>query len=141
MELATSYHMPVLFHCGFTPLSPRWQKRFSVMEDYEKIVSWYTKTPIILGHTGIDEWEKAVQIAKKYDHVYLELSGQPPQVIKKIIQVLGDDRLLFGSDWPYYPAALPLAKVLLATEGLEKTREKLLYGNAHKLLLKCAKRV
>lgn len=136
MELATAYTMPVIFHCGSSPLSPKVQDRFSVMEDYRKIVSWYRDVPIILGHSGIDEWETAVSIAKEFGHVYLELSGQPPDVIKKIINKMGDDRLLFGSDWPYYPTALPLAKVLLATEGNEKTREKILYTNSHTLLKK-----
>ncbi len=133
MKLATEYHLPVLFHCGFTPLSPKFQKRFSNMEDYKKVVSLYKDIPIILGHSGIDEWEEALAIAKQYDHVYLELSGQPSQVIQKIIKTIGDDRLLFGSDWPYYPTTLPLAKVLLATEGKEKSREKILYTNASHL--------
>ncbi|MFZ2025059.1 MAG: amidohydrolase family protein [Microgenomates group bacterium] len=136
MELATIYKLPVLFHCGHSPLSPNLHKRFSNMEDYRSIVSLYKNVPIILGHSGIDEWEEAVAIAKKYEHVYLELSGQPPSVIKKMIRTLGGDRLLFGSDWPYYPTALPLAKVLLATEGDEKVREKILYTNSNKLLKK-----
>lgn len=136
MELATLYTLPVLFHCGHSPLSPAIHKRFSNMEDYRSIVSQYRTIPIILGHSGIDAWEEAVVIAKKYEHVYLELSGQPPQVIKKMIRMLGSDRLLFGSDWPYYPTALPLAKVLLGTEGNEKAREKILYTNSNHLLNK-----
>ena len=136
MELATAYKMPVLFHCGYSPLSPKMHQRFSIMEDYRDIASWYKDVPIILGHSGIDEWETAVSIAKEYEHVYLELSGQPPEVIKKIIKKIGSDRLLFGSDWPYYPTALPLAKVLLATEGNEKAREKILYTNINHLLKK-----
>jgi hypothetical protein len=136
MELATQYKLPVLFHCGHSPLSPAIHKRFSNMEDYESIVSLYRNIPIILGHSGIDAWEEAVAIAKKYEHVYLELSGQPPSIIKKMMRTLGSDRLLFGSDWPYYPTALPLAKVLLATEGNEKVREKILYANINHLLTK-----
>lgn len=136
MELATMYKLPVLFHCGSSPLSPRMQDRFSMMEDYRKIAAQFRNIPIILGHSGIDEWETAVSIAKEYEHVYLELSGQPPDVIKKIMKSLGSDRLLFGSDWPYYPIALPLAKVLLATEGNEKARERILHSNISKLLKK-----
>ena len=136
MELATEYKLPVLFHCGHSPLSPKIHRRFSNMEDYRNIASSYKDIPIILGHSGIDAWEEAVAIAKKYEHVYLELSGQSPDVIKKMIKILGSDRLLFGSDWPYYPTALPLAKVLLATEGNEKAREKILYTNINHLLQK-----
>lgn len=136
MELAKFYRIPVLFHCGHTPLSPGFQKRFSDMDDYEHLVSWYRDVPIILGHSGIDQWERALAIAKTYENVYLELSGQPPEVIQTFIKTIGSDRLLFGSDWPYYPIALPLAKVLLATEGKEAIREKILYKNITRLLKK-----
>jgi len=136
MELATLHKLPVLFHCGHSPLSPNIHKRFSNMDDYRSIVSSFKDIPIILGHSGIDAWEEAVAIAKKYEHVYLELSGQPAEVIRKMIRTLGSDRLLFGSDWPYYPTALPLAKVLLATEGNEKARENILYTNINHLLNK-----
>ncbi len=136
MDCATQYHLPVLFHCGYSPLSPKVQMQFSAMDDYRDIVSAYRDIPIILGHSGIDAWEQAVDIAKKYEHVYLELSGQPPAVIRMIMKKLGSDRLLFGSDWPYYPIAIPLAKVLIATEGNAHAREKILYRNIVNLLKK-----
>ena len=135
-ELAEHFSLPILFHCGHTPLSPRWQQKYTQMEDYEKIVALFPKVTFILGHSGVDRFEEAARIGKKYENVYLELSGQPPQAIKKIISIMGSDKLLFGSDWPYYPVALPLAKVLLATEGNDTLREKLLYTNSKHLLQK-----
>jgi len=47
---------------------------------------------------------------------------------------IGDDRILFGSDWPVYPQALPLAKLLLATEDAPSARLNILRENAKRLL-------
>ena len=44
------------------------------------------------------------------------------------------DRIVFGTDWPWYHQAIGLAKVLLATEGKEQVRQQILYGNAARLL-------
>lgn len=140
IEYAQTYNIPVLFHCGHTPLSPKMQKRFANMDDYAKVISWYPKVTFILGHSGIDQYEEAIHMAKKYENIYLELSGQPAHAIQKMIATLGAERLLFGSDWPYYPTALPLAKVLLATERNDTVREKILYTNALSLLKRVAAR-
>ena len=133
-EMAEKFGLPILFHCGHSPLTPKAMKKFSKMSDYEKIIFQYPNVTFILGHSGIDEWEDAVKIANKHGNTFLELSGQPADVIKKIIKSLGSERLLFGSDWPYYPIALPLAKVLLATEGDAKARNSILSGNAYKII-------
>jgi predicted TIM-barrel fold metal-dependent hydrolase len=126
--------IPVLFHSGWGPLIPGWQKRYSDFGDFEKLVKMCPETKIILGHAGSLSYKEAINIAFEYENVYLELSGQCPSSIKKMIKILGDDRLLFGSDWPYYPMAFPMAKVLLATEGKPKSREKIMKLNAKKLL-------
>jgi len=44
------------------------------------------------------------------------------------------DRIVFGSDWPFYHPVLPLAKVLIALEGRPEVRSKILHDNAARLL-------
>ena len=51
-----------------------------------------------------------------------------------MVDGIGDERVLFGSDWPFYPFEFPLAKSLIATEGKPELREKILYKNAVRLL-------
>lgn len=134
-ELAKTYNLPVLFHTGLSPISPQWQKRFVEFTHFEKVCTDFPENIFILGHSGVLNYEEAMQLSKQYKQVYLELSGQPPQIIKEMIRKNGYEKLLFGSDWPYYPSALPLAKVLLATEGMkEEVREALLGKNALRLL-------
>lgn len=133
-ELAAKHNFPILFHTGFSPLMPKFFRRFVAFEEFEKVVRDFPKTTFVLGHSAISEFEKAAKLGKKHDNVYLELSGQPPGDIKKIIKIMGDDKLFFGTDWPFYPIAISLAKVLLATENSKKTRNKILFKNAERLL-------
>lgn len=130
-EIAKKYKLPILFHTGLSPISPSWQKRFVEFSEFAKVCMDFPENTFILGHSGVLEYQKAIALSKKHKNVYLELSGQPPQVIREMIQKNGYEKLLFGSDWPYYPSAIPLAKVLIATETMkEEVRGGLLGINA-----------
>ncbi|MFA6249872.1 MAG: amidohydrolase family protein [Candidatus Shapirobacteria bacterium] len=126
---AGKMRMPVLFHCGQSPLLPPLTRRFEQMTSFLNLIWRCPETTIILGHAGIMEYEEAARLAAKFDNVFLEVSGQPPEAIKEMWKTASPDKLLFGSDWPYYPMALPLAKVLLATEGEDEIRKKILFKN------------
>lgn len=130
-ELAKKHKLPILFHTGLSPISPAWQKRFVEFSEFARVCDDFPENTFILGHSGVLEYKIAMDLSKKHKNVYLELSGQPPQVIREMIQKNGYEKLLFGSDWPYYPSAIPLAKVLIATETMkEEVRGGLLGTNA-----------
>ncbi|MCX6732601.1 MAG: amidohydrolase family protein, partial [Candidatus Roizmanbacteria bacterium] len=134
-ELAKAHNVPILFHTGLSPISPEWQRRFVEFSHFKKMCADFPDNLFIFGHSGVLDYKEAIMLSKKYKNVYLELSGQPPQIIKEMIKMNGHEKLFFGSDWPYYPSILPLAKVLLATEGMdEHIRCALLGGNIQRLL-------
>ena len=54
--------------------------------------------------------------------------------VRKLLREADSHRLLFGSDWPFYHQAVPLAKLLLAAEGDEPLRRRVQYDNAARLL-------
>ena len=126
--------MPVLAHSGFNGYEPKKAREKADMKHYWAFAEALEGSPCILGHAGMNYYREAIKIAEKHDHVYLEIGGQPPAHLKEIIESLGPDRLLFGSDWPFYPQALPLAKVLVTTEEYPEARIKILRDNALKLL-------
>ena len=51
-----------------------------------------------------------------------------------MIEEADPDRIVFGTDWPFYHHALQLAKVLVVTEGKPGLRRKVLHDNAARLL-------
>ena len=43
------------------------------------------------------------------------------------------ERIMQGSDWPFYPRAISIAKALIATEGMPTERRLILHDNAARL--------
>jgi uncharacterized protein len=125
---------PVLFHSGFNGFEPKRAREHADINRYVPAVQALEGSPAILGHSAMNQFRIAVEIAEKHSHVYLEVSGQPPAHLREMLDRLGPDRLLFGSDWPVYPQAIPMAKVLIATEGDPQARIKILRDNARKVL-------
>jgi uncharacterized protein len=126
--------LPVLFHSGSNGNEPRHAIEYSDIRLYEPAADALGDAPCILGHAAMNEFRLALDIAEKYPNVYLEVSGQPPRHIREMIDHIGDERLLFGSDWPVYPQAMPMAKVLLATEDAPQSRIRILRDNALHIL-------
>lgn len=126
--------LPVLFHTANNGLEPGLLRRLSDMELYHEPLLRFPEIPFILGHGGMLFYEQAVEFAKEHGNTYLEIGGQPPQNIRHMIDILGNDKILFGTDWPFYPLILPLAKVLVATENDPESRRKILSGNALRLI-------
>ena len=52
----------------------------------------------------------------------------------EIFEKVDNDRILFGTDWPFFPMVLPLAKTLIALDGDDALRRKVLFSNAENLL-------
>ncbi|WP_027398466.1 amidohydrolase family protein [Anaerovorax odorimutans] len=88
----------------------------------------------IFGHGGIAEYKLVAEYIKEFPSCYVELSCQTESSIKYLINEVGYERLLFGSDWPALPQAITLSNVLLATEADEYARKHILYENAKNLL-------
>ncbi len=133
-ELCDHYRLPILFHTGASDIAPKWQKALPAIRHFRNPVREFPNLIFIFGHSGIHQYEEAIELASKHENIYLEVSGQPPHRIKKMIDGMGSERILFGSDWPFYAIELPLAKALIATEGMPEVRRKILAENAKRLM-------
>jgi hypothetical protein len=132
--LCAERKLPILWHCGPVDIEPALGRYMSQLRHYERAVAESPSTTFVLGHAGALQMDQAIEIAKRHANVWLELSSQGVPNIEKLLDEVGEDRLLFGSDWPFYHQAIPLAKVLMVTEGAPRTREKILFDNAARLL-------
>ncbi len=126
--------LPVQFHTAFNSIAPGFLQLLSRMESFEKALRTFPEITFVLGHAGMDFYEKAVEYADTYHNVYLEIDGQPPENLYRIFEKVDHSRILFGSDWPFFPIALPLAKALIGTDGDDALRRKVFYDNAATLL-------
>lgn len=103
------------------------------LDKYEKVLEAFPNTTFILAHSGCFEFEKMVSILKKYKHVYTDISVQPAEHIKTLIQEIGAERILFGTDYPFVTQAFSILSVLRATQK-EDERTLIFSKNAKRLL-------
>ena len=101
---------------------------------YEAPLAEFPNLQFILGHAGARDSEAMLELALRYDKAWLGIHGQSLTHLETMIQRSGGERLLFGTDWPFYHPSLQMAKVLILTEENLRLRKKVLYDNAARLL-------
>ena len=74
--------------------------------------------------------DKLIALAQQHDNVWLDAHGQGLSNLRRLIDGVGAERVFFGSDWPWYPIAASLAKILIVTEGDQTVRDLILAENA-----------
>jgi len=111
--------LPILFHSG---------DGFSSPGLILKIAKKYPELPIILAHLK----EGAINVLKECQKVYVETSGTLPDFIELAVDI-DEDRILFGSDVPYYRYA-PQIAIVEAAEISQKAKRKIFCENFQKML-------
>jgi len=106
--------LPTLFHTG---------DGFSSPGLISKIAKKYPKLPIILGHLK----EGALTVMGQFENVYVETSGTLPDFIELAIDI-DEERVLFGSDIPYYRYPTQIA-IVEASKITQKAKRKVFYEN------------
>lgn len=126
--------LPVLYHCGPVGIEPDFVRGYSRVRHYEKPLAHFPEVTFVLGHSGALEVSEAIELARRYPNAVLDLSCQGLEGTRAILESVDHDRIVYGSDWPFYHPAPGIAKVLIATEGDEPLRRKILYENALRVL-------
>jgi len=127
IRLAGEMKIPTLFHCG--------DEEFTLPMQIREAAKQCPDSLIILGHMGgYFHVEDAILAARDCPNIYLETSAMPyPKMIKKAVDEIGADRVLFASDGPGCPPDLEVIKVKKA--GLsDKDERKLFYDNISRIL-------
>ncbi|HOC93586.1 MAG TPA: amidohydrolase family protein [bacterium] len=133
-EVCEELDLPVLCHAGSTGSEPPFMQKLAQMHRYRVVFESFPKLKFILGHSGLNNIDEALAYAKEFEHVYLDLAGQPVNQTRYIIQNADVNKVLYGSDWAFYPMGVTLGRTLVATEGMpEEVRRKVLHDNAARL--------
>jgi predicted TIM-barrel fold metal-dependent hydrolase len=127
-------NLPVLLHCGPVGIELASGRRRTQVALYEQAIAEQPRTRFVLGHAGALQMEQALDLACRYSNVWLELSGQSLANVRTILERADPERIVYGSDWPFYHQAIGIAKVIMATEGREQLRAQVLHRNAATLL-------
>jgi predicted TIM-barrel fold metal-dependent hydrolase len=73
--------------------------------------------------------DKGIELARRYENVYLETSFQPLRKVKEAVDVAGRERVMFGSDWPESDSKYALRIARKAAGEDDGLRERLRGGN------------
>lgn len=126
--------MVVFFHAGRAGIEPESSHRYALPRHYEGALSAFPKLPFVLGHSGARDGVEMLEMGLRHDNAWFGIHGQGVTQLHEMIQRTGGERMLFGTDWPFYHLAASLAKVLIVTEDSPEVRASILRGNALRLL-------
>lgn len=135
-EAYSPYQRPLILHSGLTGREKKGKRHqtFSSVFAMQELPNAFPQMPIVFAHAGITQYQDAISLARQHENLFLEISGQPSRHIRKIIQAIGSERVLFGSDWPFWEQRFALHAVREATKGDPRAEQRILSENAHYLL-------
>ena len=132
-EVCAQLGLPVLAHCGLVGKeSPDPGKtmgytgRHADAIHFVEPINAFPGLRFVLCHSGGIQNDLVIDLARKNKNVWLDIQGQSVENIRSMIRELGPERLMFGSDWPFFPIASLLARLLIATEG-DKTVRRMIF--------------
>ena len=105
LQIAQEYGIPVLVHSGWS-----WTSAPGLIVDIAKS---FPEISVIMGHSGLfGNHIEAATLGRDVENLYFDLAGlSTPYAVKDLLDRLGPDRLLFGSDYPHSPMGFELEKI------------------------------
>jgi predicted TIM-barrel fold metal-dependent hydrolase len=147
-RLCSEYEFAILIHCG--RVSNARLNEYSDFESILPIIEKYPKMPIILAHMADGDAECVLDISKKYKNVYFDTSivitGYPEIInvnepswlddnqVVNIINEIGADKVIFGSDFPWGSPIHDLKRIM--NLKLTDEQKKLIFSENTKKIFK-----
>jgi predicted TIM-barrel fold metal-dependent hydrolase len=119
MQRAAHYQAPVLFHTG--------DESLALPEQVAEAARQCPNAQVILAHLGgYYHYDAAIQAGKEISNILIDTSAIPyPWMVRKAIDTLGVERVLFASDGPGCLPKLEVEKILLA--GLSSEEQEMVF--------------
>ncbi len=128
--------IPVMAHTGSSVFKGS-KLKYADPLFWDDVAVDFADLPIVMAHSGRGFWyDRAFFLAKLHANVYMEISGLPPHKLLGYFPELERvaDKVIFGSDWPGMPYIQRNIEMIRHLPLQEETKEKILGGNAARLL-------
>ena len=101
-ELCQERNLPVLVHTG------DYRYDYSNPERIVRILRFFPRLKFIGAHFGgWSVWEEAVRSLSSFPNIYVDTSSSlywlKPEQVREYIRAYGSDRVMFGTDYPFWP--------------------------------------
>ncbi len=116
-DVCSSLGIPAVVHSG--PASGGWQP--ALPSAFRPLLQAYPSLTVVLAHLGGAAWREAAEVARCYPRALFDCSeiicwlGAPaaptPSEFVALLRQVGMDRVLLGSDYPWYAPAEALARL------------------------------
>jgi predicted TIM-barrel fold metal-dependent hydrolase len=111
--------VPAVVHCGHGPI----RGTHTGLDVFGEVLAQHPRLPVVLAHAGMPEFDAALDLVRRYEHVHLDTTMVGTAFTEEIIQLPADwpariaeipDRIVFGTDFPNipYPYAEQVAVVV-----------------------------
>ena len=126
--------IPVYFHIG----DNRPQYQYSQPAKLRRVLDTFPRLEVIAAHLGgYMSWEATENLLAGHERVWYDTSSalwaMTPEFARHMIDVLGHERVMFGTDFPVKTLDTEIER-FLAIDLTEREREDILYNNAQRFL-------
>jgi predicted TIM-barrel fold metal-dependent hydrolase len=129
MEAAGKKNLPVFIHSGHPPFSLPWS--------IGQLAESFPEVRIVMVHMGHGHGvyiQAAIDMARKYENIWLENSGMPMHTkIREVYERVGASRIFWGSDVPFHHYEVEILRTKVC--GLSEAQlEDVFYNNCKKFM-------
>jgi len=127
-EFAEVRKLPVLLHT--------WGgSSYDGPEQIRQVASRYPDCPMLLGHSCHGEWKKAISLVREFPNIYLELCAVLDErgILEQLVEAVGSERIVFGTDFPWFSYSYYIGAVLDA-RITEEERRRIFSENAERIM-------
>lgn len=134
LSTLAKFNKPVLFHAGASRYYIGNEKykqhcEYDNISSAQKMVSSFPSIPFIIGHAGIAEYKEWADAFKSFENVFVDITVQSIPAIRNIVNLYGEDRIMYASDWPCVRTE-PTIRII--SKALNNSQlDKCLYKNAN----------
>lgn len=127
LEFAEERRLPILMHTwgGSAYDSP---------QHVAELARRHPSVRLLMGHSGHGDWQGTIETARGHENVYLELCAaySVRGVVDAFVGQVGSERILFGTDLPWFDPHYGIGCVLMAPIS-DDDRHNILHRNAERL--------
>ena len=132
--------LPVIGHSG-----PDLEgKGFAEPQAFGAVLKEFPEIPIVLAHMGGATWQQALEIAETYDNAFFDCceiiewtrseNGPSERELAQLIRDIGADRVMMGSDFPWYDLDQTVDRVMSLPVLSMEEKEGIVGANAQRIL-------
>jgi len=128
--------IPVMLHTGSSVFQGA-RLKYGDPLFFDDVAIDFPALTLLMTHCGRGLWyNKAYFLSRLHKNLYMEVTGLPPQKLLEYFPELerNADKVIFGSDWPAVASIKSNIEAVRALPLKEETKEKILGGNAARLL-------